>query len=29
VLGWRPRVGVEEGLTRTLEWFEKQLELVA
>jgi dTDP-glucose 4,6-dehydratase len=29
VLGWRPRVSVEEGLTRTLAWFEEQLELVA
>lgn len=26
VLGWSPRVSVEEGLRRTLEWFRKELE---
>jgi nucleoside-diphosphate-sugar epimerase len=25
VLGWSPRVGVEEGLQRTIEWFRQQL----
>jgi dTDP-glucose 4,6-dehydratase len=29
LLGWRPLVGTEEGLARTLEWFEQQLKLVA
>ena len=27
VLGWEPRVGAEEGLSRTIEWFVKQAEL--
>ncbi len=26
VLGWSPRVGVEEGLRRTIEWFRQDLE---
>ncbi len=26
VLGWSPRIGVEEGLRRTMEWFRKELE---
>jgi dTDP-glucose 4,6-dehydratase len=29
LLGWRPLVGTEEGLARTLAWFEQQLKLVA
>jgi dTDP-glucose 4,6-dehydratase len=29
VLGWCPQVGVEEGLRRTLEWFEAQLRAAA
>ena len=29
VLGWRPQVGVEEGLRRTLEWFEATLRAAA
>ncbi len=29
LLGWRPRVGVEEGLRRTLDWFEDQLRSAA
>jgi nucleoside-diphosphate-sugar epimerase len=26
MLGWHPRIGVEEGLRRTMEWFRKELE---
>ena len=29
LLGWRPRVGVEEGLHRTLDWFTEQLRAAA
>ena len=29
VLGWHPRVGIEEGLLRTLTWFEEQLTAAA
>ena len=29
LLGWRPRVGVEEGLRRTLDWFTEQLRAAA
>ncbi len=25
VIGWSPHIGVEEGLTRTIEWFRKEL----
>jgi UDP-glucuronate decarboxylase len=25
-LGWRPRVSVDEGLTRTIEYFQKELD---
>ena len=29
LLGWQPQVGVEEGLRRTLDWFEEQLRSAA
>jgi dTDP-glucose 4,6-dehydratase len=29
LLGWRPQVGIEEGLRRTLEWFREQLRTAA
>ncbi|HBO45241.1 MAG TPA: NAD-dependent dehydratase, partial [Planctomycetaceae bacterium] len=25
ILGWEPKVGLDEGLTRTIEWFKERL----